>query len=109
MWGLVGLSSSRSGQLHLRQVRQVAGLALRVAALRLRVQEVAQGVLLWEVGWLEHTWAGASWHCLSSLHLKVETVLLNLLLRPGVEMQRGAAGVGHKAAMGEHHGWGKHR
>lgn len=42
-------------------------------------------------------------------YLKVETVLLNLLLWPGVEVQRGAAGVGHEAAMGEHHRWGEHR
>lgn len=65
--------SLRSGQLHFRQVLQVAGLALCVAALWLRVQEVAQRVLLRNVGWLEKTRARAPRHCLGTLHLWGDT------------------------------------
>lgn len=60
----------RSGQLHLGvQVRQAAGLALRVAALLLRMEEVAQGVLLRGVWGLENAWRWGPGHRLRTLHL----------------------------------------
>lgn len=97
----------RSGQLHLGQVGQVAGLALRVAALLLRVEEVAQGVLLRRVGGLENALCRTPRHRLRTLHLKVETVLLNLLLWPLVEMNRCVCLVGREAGVWDHQRWGE--
>lgn len=59
----------RSGQLHLGQVRQVAGLTLRVAVLLLRVEEIAQGVLLRGVGGLENALRRTPGYRLGTLHL----------------------------------------
>lgn len=64
-----------SGQLHLRQVRQVAGLALCVMALLLWVEEVAQGVLLQGVGRLENALRWSPRHQLRTLHLSGDTNL----------------------------------
>lgn len=63
----------RSGQLHLGQVRQVAGLALRVAVLLLRVKEIAQGVLLRGVGGLENALRRTPGYRLGTLHLPGDT------------------------------------
>lgn len=105
---MVLVSQNRpSGQLHLGQVGQVAGLALRVVALLLRVEEVAQGVLLWGVGWLENALRRSPRHQLRTLHLKVEAVLLNLLLWPLVEMNWCAGLVGCEAGVWDHQRWGE--
>jgi len=62
-----------SGQLHLGQVRQIAGLALSAAALLLRLEEAAQGVLLRGMLGLENALRWSPGHRLGTLHLSGDT------------------------------------
>lgn len=81
-----------SGQLHLGQVRQIAGLALCVVALLLWVQEVAQGVLLRGMGRLENALRRSPRHQLGTLHLLGDTNLSSQTC-PSTQLSLSAAGL----------------